>query len=306
MPANNPRMTKAERREAARKEAERLAAKQKATESRNRLIIIIASALVVALIVVAGFIIFKQSQKTLLSDFEGAVPAGSTDTGGITFGESLVAGTSNEGAPVVDLYVDFMCPYCGQFDAINRADIRTMALDGDATVSIHPVSNLDEQSLGTMFSTRSANAFATVASDAPDVALDFLEAMFDNQPAEQTEGLTDDEIAQIAVDAGVPQGVADSMAAGTYTEWVGVATDQAHADGATGTPAVYIDGDRWTGDWSTAGTFYTAVTGKDAPTQEATTDEATETPSDDATETPSDEATETPSDEATETESATD
>lgn len=307
MPANNPRMTKAERREAARREAERLAAKQKATEQRNRLIIIIASVLVVALIAVAGFIIFRQSQKTLLSDFDGAVPAGSTDTGGITFGESLAAGTSNEGVPVVDLYVDFMCPYCGQFDAINRADLRTMAADGDATVSIHPVSNLDEQSLGTMYSTRAANAFATVASDAPDTALDFLEAMFDNQPAEQTEGLTDDDIAQIAVDAGVPQAVADSLAAGTYTEWVGVATDQAHADGATGTPAIIIDGDRWTGDWNVAGAFYTAVTGQEPPAQtetEAPTDEATEGES--ATGTPSEESTDPATDEATETESATD
>jgi protein-disulfide isomerase len=303
MPANNPRMTKAERREAARREAARLAAKQKAVEQRNRLIIIIASVLVVALVGVAGFFIYQASKQTLLTEFEGARPAGSTDTGGITFGSSLEAGTVNEGASEVDLYVDFMCPFCGQFDAVNRGDIRTMAADGDATVTIHPVSNLDAQSNGTMFSTRSANAFATVAVEAPDTALDFMEAMFDNQPQEGTEGLSDDEIAQIAVEAGVPQEVADELAAGTYTEWVEVATNQAHADGATGTPAIFIDGSRWSGDWNVAGALYTEVTGEAPPTGEpsetASDDASTEpgdTASDDASTEPGEEGSETGTD----------
>lgn len=285
MPANNPRMTKAERREAARKEAERLAAKQKATEQRNRLIIIIASVLVVGLVAVAGFIIFTQSQKTLLSDFDGAVPAHSTDTGGIVFGEGAVAGDEVEGAPVLQVYVDFMCPVCGQYEAINGADMRTMLEDGDATVIVHPLNYLDSYSTEGDYSTRSAAAFAKVAAEAPEAAYQFMQDMFTNQPAENGPGLTDDEIAQIALDAGAPQEVVDTLADGTYTDWVAVASDQARNDGVTGTPTTFIDGDKWTGDWTTQGVLYTAVTGKDAATPEAT---------------------ETPSEETTETESATD
>src|SRR5690606_20988288 len=122
MPANEPRKTKADRREAARREAERLAAKQKATESRNRIVIAVVSVVVVALVVVAGVLRWRESQRTLLTGFEGARPAGSPDTGGITFGSDLEAGSTNEGAPEVDVYVDFMCPACGQYDAVNRED----------------------------------------------------------------------------------------------------------------------------------------------------------------------------------------
>lgn len=259
MPANDQRLTKAQRREAARKEAERLAAKQAATEKRNKIIIVVASVLVVALIVVAGIVIWQQSQKTLLSDFTGERPAASTDTGGITFGSSLEAGTVTEGAVEVDLYIDFMCPFCGEFDVANRDDIRTMLTDETATVIVHPLNYLDDLSMGTMYSTRAANAFATVATESPEHALDFMEALFDNQPAENTEGLSDEEIATIAVETGVPQEVADTLDDGTYSDWVAVASDQARADGATRTPTIHIDGEEWGGDWRVEGALLEAV-----------------------------------------------
>ena len=259
MPANEPRLSKAERREAARKEAERLAARQASTERRNRLIIVVASVLVIALIGVAGFFIWQESQRTLLSEFEGERPAASTDSGGITFGSTLEAGTVTEDAAEVQVYIDFICPVCGSYDEVNRDDIRTMLSEGEATVAFHPLNYLDAQSMGTNYSTRAANALATVATDAPEVALDFLEALFDNQPAEGTEGLSDEEMAAIAVEVGVPQEVADTFAAGTYSEWVAVASDQAREDGVTGTPTTFIDGSRWTGDWSTPGTLLQAV-----------------------------------------------
>lgn len=307
MPANNTRQTKAERREAARREAERLAARQAATERRNKLIIIIASVLVAALVGLAGFFIWRESQRTLLTDFEGAVPAGSTDTGGITFGEGAVAGTAVEGAPQVDLYVDFMCPICGQYDAVNRTDIRTMLDDGAATIVVHPLNFLDEQSLGTAYSTRAANAFAVAAAEAPEVAMDFLEALFDNQPAEQTEGLTDAQIAEIAVAAGVPQEVADTFAAGTYSEWVAVASNQAGADDVTGTPTTFIDGERWgsQGEWAEAGQLYTAVTGEEPPPAEPTSEPAESQSADGATTEPLESESAEPTESAEPSETAT-
>lgn len=259
MAANEPRKSKAERREAARREAERLAAKQAATEKRNRLIIVVASVLVVALIGVAGFFIWKESQRTLLTEFEGVRPAASTDTGGITFGSGLEAGTVNEGATEVQIYIDFMCPVCGSYDQVNRDDIRTMLSDGDATVIFHPLNFLDGYSTEGDYSTRATNAFVTAATDAPEAALDLLELLFDNQPAEGGPGLTDEEIAALAVEAGVPQEVADTFADRTYGEWVAVASDQARNDGVTGTPTTFLDGSRWSGDWSTPGTLLQAV-----------------------------------------------
>lgn len=261
MAANEPRKSKVERREAARREAERLAAKQASTEKRNRLIIVVASVLVIALVGVAGFFIWKESQRTLLTDFEGARPAASTDTGGITFGPDAVAGTTNESAPEVQVYIDFMCPVCGSYDQINRDDIRTMLVEGEATVIFHPLNYLDRQSTEGDYSTRATNAFVTAASEAPEAALDFLEALFDSQPAEGGPGLTDEEIAALAVEVGVPQDVADTFADRTYGEWVVVASDQARNDGVTGTPTTFLDGARWgaEGEWQQPGALLQAV-----------------------------------------------
>ncbi len=63
------------------------------------------------------------------------------------------------------------------------------------------------------------------------------------QPAENTAGLSDEEIATIATGVGVPQAVADTLADGTYAWWVGQATDLASQDlGSLATPTVLLDG----------------------------------------------------------------
>ncbi|MFV0427178.1 MAG: thioredoxin domain-containing protein [Beutenbergiaceae bacterium] len=261
MPANKQRQTKSQRREAAQRAAEELAKKQAATERRNRLIVVGASLLVLVLVIAAGVTIWRAGQKTLLTDFDGEVPAGSTDTGAFTFGAEGVAGTENSGATEVEIYLDFMCPGCGQLDRAHREDIRTMISNGDATLVVHPLAFLDRLAMGAEYSTRSVNALATVADQSPEHALDFMDALFDNQPAENTEGLSDEQMAELAVGVGVPQEVADSFADQIFREWAGVAADQAQVDGVTGTPVVMIDGERWTGEWATPGTLLEEVTG---------------------------------------------
>src|SRR5690625_7870429 len=69
--AQSNRLTKAERREQARKEAERLRKIQEAKEKRSRRILIVVVILVVALIAAAAIVIYRQANKTVLSDFEG-------------------------------------------------------------------------------------------------------------------------------------------------------------------------------------------------------------------------------------------
>ena len=230
-----------ERREAARAKAEKLRQEQAAREKRSRNILIGALVGIVALVVVVGLVIFNESKKTLLDEFDGATPAYSNNHGGIIVGAEG-AGKPNDGAKNVQVYLDFMCPYCGQFEDLNAADLAELREAGEINVTYHILANLDRLSMGTAFSTRSANAAVTVASDAPEYFVPFIEGMFANQPAENTEGLSDEEIATIALEAGVPQEVVDTFADGTYVEWTGVASQQAQRDGVPGTPAVFLDG----------------------------------------------------------------
>ena len=63
------------------------------------------------------------------------------------------------------------------------------------------------------------------------------------QPAEGSAGLTDDQIAQIALAAGAPQDVVDTFPDGTYDWWVARATDLASQDlGGFRTPTVLLNG----------------------------------------------------------------
>jgi len=269
--------TKAQRRDAARAEALALQKKQQAREKRSRLIVLSALGAGLIILILAVVLIFMESQKTPMEKVDN-IPAGVVEDTGIPVGADGVAGTENEGAPTLDVYVDFMCPICGQFEQINGASITEMREAGDVTLVVHPVSILDRTSQGTEYSTRAASAAAWVADRAPEQFSAFHDAMFASQPEEQTPGLSDEQIAQVAEQAGVPAdvaaGIADGDALTTYEEWVKASTEVAGSDpavvnpetGGMGTPTVLIDGERFDG-WQTPGALTAAITGETPSTE---------------------------------------
>lgn len=268
-PSDTPRQTKAERRDAAREEARRLKEEQARRERRNRLLLVSGLVALVALVVVAVVAIIGSGGTKSLADVES--PAGSDASGGIVTGADGV-GSTNDGAPTVQVYSDFLCPFCALFEGVNGPVLAAAAADGRATVIYHPVAFLDRLSEGTAYSTRAAQAAAVVADAAPEQFVAFQEALFANQPEENTPGLTDEQIAQIAVDAGVPQDVADTFVDGRFTDWVTAATAQASADlDRPATPTVLIDGEVWAGDWQDPAALEDAIGGVSAPTDVATT-----------------------------------
>lgn len=272
--------TKAQRRDAARAEALALQKKQQASEKRNRVIVLGVLGLAVIGLIVAVVLILTEGQKTPMEKVDN-VPAGVVEDTGIPVGADGVAGTSNEGATTLDVYVDYMCPICGQFEQTNSASIAEMREAGDITLVVHPVSILDRTSQGTEYSTRAASAAAWVADQAPEQFSAFHDALFASQPEEGTTGLSDEQIAQVAEQAGVPAevaaGISDGQARETYEEWVAASTDAAtsdealfNADGGFGTPTVLIDGERFEG-WQAPGALTEAITGE-APSSEPSTE----------------------------------
>ena len=94
---------------------------------------------------------------------------------------------------------------------------------------------------------------------APEQAWAFHGALYENQPKEGTTGLSDDEIAAIARDAGVPSDVVDRFADGTYESWTASVTQKAFDSGIQGTPTVVIDGQQFQGDVYTVGPLTEAI-----------------------------------------------
>lgn len=179
-------------------------------------------------------------------------PANLDGSGAVLVGDSQ--------APVtVEIYYDYMCPACGAFEAANAAELDRLIEDGTIRIALRPISFLDQQSQGTRYSTRAANAFATVVNDVPDKAWSFHSALYDQQPEEGTEGLSDDQIRAVAVNAGIPDEVAERFTAMTYEQWVASVTQKAFDNGVKGTPTVKIDGELFDGDLYTTGPLTQAI-----------------------------------------------
>ncbi|WP_062304670.1 DsbA family protein [Demequina subtropica] len=223
-------------------------AQVRAQERRTMLMIVAGS--IVGLAIFGGLIFFiiNQGKVEPLGTEGAAAPAAADTTGGIPVGTAGVVGEDLvTDVPRVDVYLDFMCPICNVFEQTNAADLDEMREAGEIQVYYHPISILDRFSSGTDFSTRSAGAAGVVAHLAPEAYLDFTAAMFANQPEENSEGLSDAQIEQIAIDAGVPEEVAASLDDDGMKKWATAATEQASVDGMRGTPTVRVSA---TGDFA--------------------------------------------------------
>jgi protein-disulfide isomerase len=222
--------------EAARKES-----------SRRRLLTVLGGIVIVGL--VAAIVVAVVQATSGDGDGSSTSTAGSGEVVQPAGADEWSIPVGDDAAPVtVAIYYDYMCPACGAFEAANGDELDRLVQAGTARVELRPISFLDEQSGGTEYSTRSGNAIATVADGALEQAWEFHQALYENQPEEGSEGLSDKEIADIALDAGVPADVVERFTDGTYTGWVAAATEAAFDSGVTGTPTVLVDGEKFEGE----------------------------------------------------------
>lgn len=201
-----------------------------AKSNTNWFAIGVSIAVVVVLVALGGLVVFLNNQATA----PGVAPKSDIideETGAISFGS---------GEDHVGVFLDFMCPICGTFEDSYGEALQKAAAEDRITLDIHPISILDRFSQNTEFSSRAAGAMYCAAAEAPEATLDFFNLLFANQPAENTPGLSDEELTAIAKDAGAGA-AADCIADGTYMDFVG---DQTAAHEIQGTPTIEVNGKR--------------------------------------------------------------
>ncbi|HEX7202304.1 MAG TPA: thioredoxin domain-containing protein [Arthrobacter sp.] len=272
-PANEVRKSKAERTAEAREKARLIRDAQLKKDKRNKLLIGwgIVAAVVAILAVVALVVTTSIRQNTPIAD-QGPVPANANVNGGVT----LLANTdvkqtdpanvdvttltkpetppspvvapgaeAEEGQPVkVIAYIDFICPVCLRFEETYNEALTSLRNEGKITVEYRPLGFLDRQS-STNYSSRSANAAACVADTAPDKYAEYVNVLFENQPAEGGAGLSDDKLKSLASDIGAD--INSCVDDKTFRPYVKYSTELAANTGITGTPTVFIDGKQWDG-----------------------------------------------------------
>lgn len=205
--------------------------KEQERKERRRKTLLIGAAL--ALVAIVATLVVSYIDRT-------GQPA--TPPGGAVATYAVPAGPAS--APVkIAVYEDFMCPYCGQFEAATRAALQKQVDAGRVQLQYHVLNFLDDSST-TKYSTRSANALAVVLdTSGPVVAKKFHDLLYEHQPQEGSAGLSDAQLIDYAVQAGASRSaVADGIAKRTFERWVDNVWNQASKDGVTSTPTVMING----------------------------------------------------------------
>lgn len=155
--------------------------------------------------------------------------------------------TAGSGPIVVDVYEDFLCPVCERFEERYGQELAAALGEGRITVRYHAVSILDERTDPPGYSTRAANA--SLCATQAGVFPAYHARLFDEQPAEGSAGLTDEQLVAFGTELGVDLGAcvtgavngADVVAVSDAARAEPAARN---AEGQFGTPTVLLGGAR--------------------------------------------------------------
>lgn len=260
--------SKNRRRDAARVKAKAIRVSQKKKDRRNKVFLQGGIGLAAIAIVVLVAVVIVNSIKPA-----GPGPRNMASDGAL-IGEGMVTVRTPALQPDADpqpsepdptgavanirIYVDYLCPLCGDFEQANTEQIAQWVDSGAATVEIHPVAILTSKSSGTKYSLRAANAAACVANYSPDDFFAFSSALFVDQPEETSLGRSDDEIKAVVKNSGVSTALTSINTCiddRTFEAWVRAATDRSlegpipnsSMKSITGTPAILVNGKPYTG-----------------------------------------------------------
>lgn len=268
--SQEPRQTKNEKRQEAREKAREMR-EQQSRKSKQRKIIVqssVALAVVAIIAIVAYFVTSSVPEeiagpRNMQSD---GLKVGqnyvAVETPALEPGASPVVSDKNpEGVAAIDIFVDYSCPHCGDFEEVYADQFRAWLEEGTVTVEYHPISFLDPQTAGQRYSTRAANVAACVADIEPDSFFDVNDQLLANQPSRsEKKTYSDGDLIGFAEAAGVTNisEVSSCIKDERFAGWVEEATVRAMGSGpvpvrdseipiVTSTPTVLVNGKLYQG-----------------------------------------------------------
>lgn len=163
------------------RQAQAAAAKQ---QRMNRIIGVGAAVLVLVVIGVFVGVLFQNQSNVAASD--AVKPPNATSDG-----KSIVVnpGKAKAGAPVLELFFDYQCPVCKQFEAAYGDAISSLAESWDIELRYRTMTFLD-RNLNNDASFRAS--LAATCSDVAGKYASFHKEIYANQPATEGQGYTDE------------------------------------------------------------------------------------------------------------------
>jgi protein-disulfide isomerase len=207
-----------------------LAAQQAAERRQERRVLALVVGAVVAVLIAAG--IGLQAWRTNRAPDAGSVTPGQSSTPAkLSPGQPVSFGPAD--APVtVDLYEDFHCPHCAEFEEQVGATLTAAQRAGQVRLRIFPMAFVDAGS------SSAANGFACAAEAGFGESYDA--ALFANH----TLDWSDAQLNQLAeqVNGSAPDSFSTCVARRSHQDWVTSIDAAASTAGVTGTPTMFLDG----------------------------------------------------------------
>jgi protein-disulfide isomerase len=246
-PAESKKSTK-EKAAAARAAAE---AEQRRKDRNIRIIGGIAILIVVGLIIGIGVIGSRQNSSTVASSLgtevvnDAALPTGANGADGDNpWGMPI---NDAAGKPTLAIWEDFQCPACAAFEAQYGPTIEKLAADGVANVVYRPTTFIEKNfpaGANPLSSSRAASAYGC-AVDAGQ-GQKFHDIVFANQPAQEGDGWSDEQLIQFGKDAGITGDKLTRFEScvkdRTYIQWANNSYLTFQSSNVPGTPALYLNG----------------------------------------------------------------
>ncbi|WEV66821.1 thioredoxin domain-containing protein [Bifidobacterium sp. ESL0769] len=239
---------------------------KKERKLRN-VILIITAIIVVAIVAGTGIRVWNSHKAAVAESSPEALsksyaqlqhvtnkPANATKQGGL---RAYSKTKYNPKAPTVEVYEDFLCPYCGKLARELEPTLIRMENARQINLEFHVVNFLDTPQTK-QYSTRTASAVAYVSAHDPDHTAAFVSALFerDFQPNENHyKDVSNDQIAAQAIKAGVKPDVANEAMNGMYADYITKATNYnskrrelyttVQGTHSFFTPTIRVDGHIW-------------------------------------------------------------
>lgn len=187
---------------------------------------------------------FPENTAPMQIDPEATDPTQSMTVPDGADGFAVVVGDKNADVTVT-LYEDLHCPVCSRLEQQVGANLTLLAEQGVIRVEHRPLAILNAQST-TYYSSRAANAYASVLhTGGVEKADRFRTLLYINQPTEGTDGLSDDDLVEIAGLAGADENKVRPLIEDlAFLGWVEQGTVEAVEQGLNSTPRVFVNGKR--------------------------------------------------------------
>jgi protein-disulfide isomerase len=221
----------------------RAVAQARGSGGGNRKVIVSVIAVVVLAAVVIVGVIWTNSSKnsTAGTSIAPQTVNAALDTPNERQGAAVVSGKADAKVKL-DIYADFLCPFCGELQKTYGNQIEQQILAGNLQVTYHMIPLLNDRSDPPGYSLAAANASLCAADNGKFTP--FHDSLFAQQPEEGKRGYDNDQLIKLGQAVGItsPQ-FSTCVNAGTYNQLANASLQQVSQNPAfQGTPAIFHNG----------------------------------------------------------------